>query len=112
MKQYRELPSLLIVRLFMHYTGNVPIVEDNAKLKQEVSALKAQVTQLKEDNGRKSKLQNDLKQAKVADEHALSQWKQEVAVQEDNCKRSVGRSVEAPYFICRCLLLIYLWLDR
>lgn len=92
----------------MHYTGNVPIVEDNAKLKQEVSALKAQVTQLKEDNGRKSKLQNDLKQAKVADEHALSQWKQEVAVQEDNCKRSV----EAPYFICLCLLLIYLWLDR
>ena len=84
----------------MHCLGNVPILEDNAKLKQEVSTLKAQVTQLKEDNGRKSKLQSDLKQSKVADEHALSQWKQEVSVLEDNCKRSVVVVVnDAPRFI-------------
>jgi len=64
-------------------------VEENAKLKQEIVSLKAQVTQLKEDNSRKSKLQGDLKQAKAADENALSQWKQEVAVLEENSKRSL-----------------------
>ena len=89
MNEMRRSARVEVSRL-KEYVKNVQdenAQDEGSKSKATIADLKMQLSQLKEDNGRKAKLLANLKSAKTAEENSLEQWKQEAAQLDENCKR-------------------------
>jgi hypothetical protein len=83
----QELVFLSTLYTTLYHTAQIPSQTQTFTQTQQLQNLQQQVQQYKEQLTRKNKVITGLKAGKEADSAALSQWKEECRILDDQCKR-------------------------